>query len=207
MERLPAAQIPSLVGRDGNFHPTKSLFARAAAGIVQRDEIKAELAAQIEQILQAGIQPTHLDSHSHWHVLPSLRKLVIELGHEYGIPGLRQAAPRRTLLPHRLWLAAVPRDGCNHPHQPDYMLSLHNWMQPPGQPREQFRSPEFLQILRGPNITLELVTHPGEITDPDFPPDTLLTHQRQWETDFLRSDQFFDWREQIGAEVVGYPAV
>jgi predicted glycoside hydrolase/deacetylase ChbG (UPF0249 family) len=44
---LPAEEIPSLVGRDGNFHLTPLLYARAAAGLVDLDEARAELRAQI----------------------------------------------------------------------------------------------------------------------------------------------------------------
>jgi predicted glycoside hydrolase/deacetylase ChbG (UPF0249 family) len=48
-----------------------------------------ELRAQIEKILAAGIQPTHLDSHKHTHIVPSVFRTVIRLAEEFGIPFVR----------------------------------------------------------------------------------------------------------------------
>jgi hypothetical protein len=47
-----------------------------------------------------------------------------------------------------------------------------------------------------------MVTHPGKLDDPDFPADTLLTHQRQWESDFLLSDLFDVWLQRMAAQIV-----
>lgn len=52
-------------------------------------DVYAELRAQIERILAAGITPTHLDSHKHTHILPSVFKVVIRLAEEFRIPFVR----------------------------------------------------------------------------------------------------------------------
>lgn len=51
---------------------------------------------------------------------------------------------------------------------------------------------------------MELVIHSGKRNDPDFPPDTLLTHQSQWEHDFLLSPGFDAWLVMMEAEMVNY---
>jgi len=206
---LPSEQIPTLVSPGGKFWPTKQLFARAAARRINIPEVKAELQAQIERVLDFGILPTHLDSHSHWHLLPHLQKLVIGLTKRYQIPGIRQAALRRTLIPSNLWLAATTRN--NHLQTkfriPDYFFSLHQWMGSDGVPINLFFSERFRHLITRSHITLEMVAHPGMLHDPDFPPDTLLTHQRQWEYDFLLSTRFEQWLERIGAGLINYVAL
>jgi predicted glycoside hydrolase/deacetylase ChbG (UPF0249 family) len=206
---LPPAQIPTLVASTGEFWPTKQFFLRATARQINIREVEFELRAQVERVLDSGIQPTHLDSHSHWHMLPHLRRIVAQLAADYQIQGMRQAAPRRTLLPSLLWLKMAART--THPQSqfrlPDFMLSLHQWMGADGRPIDLFFSKQLLHLVAQPEITLELVTHPGKRYDPDFPPDTLLTHQRQWEYDFLLDPEFEKWLKKIGAETINYTAL
>lgn len=52
-------------------------------------DAEAELRAQIEKILAAGIQPTHVDSHKHTHVVPSVFNTVVRLANEFRIPYVR----------------------------------------------------------------------------------------------------------------------
>ncbi len=49
-----------------------------------------ELRAQIERIRQAGIRPTHLDTHKHTHLIPSVLEAVARLSQEYSIPWVRR---------------------------------------------------------------------------------------------------------------------
>lgn len=49
-----------------------------------------ELRAQIEKILAAGAQPTHLDTHKHTHLLPPVLDVVARLSKEFGIPWVRR---------------------------------------------------------------------------------------------------------------------
>jgi predicted glycoside hydrolase/deacetylase ChbG (UPF0249 family) len=203
---LPSKKIPSLVTPSGKFWATKQFYARAVSGQINLREVDAELRMQIERLLEAKVQPTHLDSHSHWHMLPHLRRIVIRLAEEYQIPAVRQAAFRRTLVPMCFWFAVVDQRCPSHSkiHFPDYLLSLHQWMGPGGQPVELFFRQRLRRLIAPPEITLELVTHPGILQDPDFPPDTLLTHQRQWEYDFLLSSHFDEWLAMMEAEIVDY---
>ncbi len=55
----------------------------------RRLNIYAELRAQIEKILAAGIKPTHLDSHKHSHLAPNVFHAVVRLAHEFDIPYVR----------------------------------------------------------------------------------------------------------------------
>jgi chitin disaccharide deacetylase len=48
-----------------------------------------ELRAQVEKIIAAGLHPTHLDTHKHTHVIPSVLSTVIRLAREFEIPFIR----------------------------------------------------------------------------------------------------------------------
>jgi predicted glycoside hydrolase/deacetylase ChbG (UPF0249 family) len=206
---LSPERVPSLVNTTGEFWGTMKFFTRATTGRVVSAEIETELQAQIEQVLDVGIQPTHLDSHSHWHILPHLRNPVIKLAKSNRISGIRQSAPRRTLIPSRLLLTMVTRKALPQSkfRIPNYLLSLHQWMGADGHPSPLFFSERLRRLVANPEVTLELVTHPGKQDDPDFPPDTLLTHQRQWEVEFLLSSYFDEWLEMMDAEIVNYKAL
>ena len=203
---LHPKQIPSLVNTHGEFWATKIFFARAIAGRISLSEVEAELQAQIEHLLASEFLPTHLDSHSHWQLLPDMQRLVLRLAKRYQVPGVRQASIRRTLLPSTLWLTAVPRK--HHMETKvdisDYLLSLHQWIKPNGMPTDLFFSARFRHLISQPNITLEMVTHPGKLDDPDFPPDSLTAHQRQLEFNFLLSERFDQWMENINAVFSSY---
>jgi hopanoid biosynthesis associated protein HpnK len=92
----PPEAVPSLVNSRGEFAPSWPAFvARYLRGGVRRDEIEAELRAQIERSYQAGLSVSHLDSHQHLHVLPGILPLVTKLAAEYGIGALRYPCQRR----------------------------------------------------------------------------------------------------------------
>jgi hopanoid biosynthesis associated protein HpnK len=87
---LSPERISSLVGADGRMPKTYQHFARRwLTGRIRRRDAQRELEAQIQRVLDAGIRPTHLDSHQHVHVLPGVWALVVELAVQYRIPFLR----------------------------------------------------------------------------------------------------------------------
>jgi chitin disaccharide deacetylase len=49
-----------------------------------------ELAAQVRRILDAGIRPTHLDTHKHTHLAPPVLDAVARLSEEFGIRWVRR---------------------------------------------------------------------------------------------------------------------
>jgi predicted glycoside hydrolase/deacetylase ChbG (UPF0249 family) len=51
--------------------------------------VYAELRAQIEKILAAGLHVSHLDSHKHTHLVPSVFRVVVSLADEFGLPYVR----------------------------------------------------------------------------------------------------------------------
>jgi predicted glycoside hydrolase/deacetylase ChbG (UPF0249 family) len=87
----PPQSIPTLLGPDGkSFRPTLSSFLSAALrGKINSDEIAREAQAQIQHIQQAGLQVTHLDTHKHTHMLPSVARPLLAVAEKNGISAVR----------------------------------------------------------------------------------------------------------------------
>lgn len=76
-----------LVG-ETSFPPTIPKLLEAVAR--KRIRIYDELAAQVRRIVDAGLRPTHLDTHKHTHLLPAVLHAVIRVSEEFRIPWIRR---------------------------------------------------------------------------------------------------------------------
>jgi len=89
----PPDDIPGLVGGDGNFMPDPvragiSYFLRP--GI--RRQLAAEIRAQFEAFRATGLALDHVNGHKHFHLHPTVARLVIAIGREYGMRAMRLPA-------------------------------------------------------------------------------------------------------------------
>src|SRR5690606_24847457 len=66
----------SLTDDSGEFHPGPEFRSRLRAGALRSQDIRAELAAQIDSILDRGIVLSHVDGHQHSHLLPVVAPIV-----------------------------------------------------------------------------------------------------------------------------------
>ena len=87
----PPSAIPSLLGSDrSSLRPSLSSFARAALlHRLSEAEVEIEATAQIQRLLHAGIQPTHLDTHKHTHIFPRVLRPLLRVADRLGIPAIR----------------------------------------------------------------------------------------------------------------------
>jgi len=89
---LPPDEINTLIDpRDGrHFYRDISTFAlRLLRGKVNRGHIEAEAFAQIRRLQDAGIGVSHLDSHKHTHLFPSVLRPVLSAARESGVRAIR----------------------------------------------------------------------------------------------------------------------
>jgi chitin disaccharide deacetylase len=95
---LPPSDIPHLADTQGNFRqdPVGAgliyFFSRRA-----RQEIRAELEAQVEKMLTAGLHPRFLNGHLNIHLHPAVWPLVPRLAADYNIPAVRLARENLTV--------------------------------------------------------------------------------------------------------------
>ena len=88
---LPAAEVSSLLGTNGaRFRDGWLGFAaRALRRRLDQDQIAAEVAAQIRQIQDDGVQVTHVDSHKHVHLLPPVLAPMLRAAKACGVRAVR----------------------------------------------------------------------------------------------------------------------
>jgi hopanoid biosynthesis associated protein HpnK len=87
---LPAAVVPDLVDKSGNF---RTDMARAGAAIFFLPKVRAQLAAEIEAQFAAfeatGLKLDHVNAHKHFHLHPTIAALIVKLGRKHGVRGAR----------------------------------------------------------------------------------------------------------------------
>jgi predicted glycoside hydrolase/deacetylase ChbG (UPF0249 family) len=92
---LTALEVPTLVDGQGRFpNSWRRLAQRLAARMVDPDDVRLELRAQIERLQQAGLRLTHVDTHQAVHLWPAIGRIVLDLAVEHGIPAV--SVPRST---------------------------------------------------------------------------------------------------------------
>lgn len=93
-EGLPlCGAIDGLTTAAGDFPGKAGLRRFLAREEVDPAPLHRELAAQVEQLLSAGIVPDHLDTHQHFFLFPAAAPLVLALAEEYDIRALRLPTP------------------------------------------------------------------------------------------------------------------
>lgn len=88
---LPPHRIPSLVDpRTGCFPSALTAFLpRLFAGRIRAAEIEAETAAQIALLQRRGLRLTHIDTHKHTHMFPTVLRAVLHAARSCGIRAIR----------------------------------------------------------------------------------------------------------------------
>lgn len=83
--------IPTLLGADGKtFRPSLMDFAQAVLrGTVRQDDILREASAQIQKLQRAGIDITHLDTHKHTHIFPTVARPLLHVAERTGVGAIR----------------------------------------------------------------------------------------------------------------------
>jgi len=88
----PPRAIPT-VAPGGRFpRAWPAVAARAATFRLRAREVEREWEAQLLAVREAGFRVTHLDSHQHLHLLPSLLPVALSLARRFDVPFVR--APR-----------------------------------------------------------------------------------------------------------------
>ena len=101
---LNAGKIPSLT-LDSRFRDgLKSFAVRAIARQMDPEQVAAEAAAQIRKIQAAGIAVSHIDTHKHTHIFPTILRPVLKAARDCGVHAIRNPfGPRFPLRSTRLW--------------------------------------------------------------------------------------------------------
>jgi len=92
--------LPVRAAEPDKFNSSLSAFAaRAMFGGFDRDQLVAEVAAQIRKIQAAGLQVTHLDSHKHAHIFPEILSALLRAARICGVRAIRNPIVPVKVLP------------------------------------------------------------------------------------------------------------
>jgi predicted glycoside hydrolase/deacetylase ChbG (UPF0249 family) len=196
-----------LVGGPGLPSSVASLMAEIARG---RIAIHDELSAQVRKVLSVGLQPSHLDTHKHTHLLPPVLDAVARIASEFHIPWVRRpfdyplnvgSVPwRRQMVSRSLGFArarfhrVLTRHGCRTTdHFAGFQLTGH------------YGAAELARLIcELPDGVTEFMCHPGFCRDELRATHTRLKESRQRELDALTSDEVRLALEQSGVTLSSY---
>ena len=196
--------------------PYPLTVAQLMAAMAKREiRVYDELAAQVRRIVDAGVAPTHLDTHKHTHLAPPVLDAVARLAEEFGIrwvrrpfdlplTALRGAVPRITRITsgglgvlRKRFHRVLERHGCR---TTDHFAGF--------QITGLFRTPELIELLGIlPVGSTELMVHPGRCRDALRHARTRLKESREHELEALVASETRSAIERYGIELVNYRAL
>jgi len=196
---------------------TKRAFPATAAQLVTalalgRIRPYDELAAQMRRIVDAGLRPTHLDTHKHTHLAPPVLDAVARLAEEFdvrwvrrpfdfplnalrgGVPLLKRATSDALGLMRRRFHRVLVRHGCR---TTDHFAGF--------QITGRFRSAELVELLAViPDGSTELMVHPGYCGPALRAAPTRLKESREAELAALVAPEVRAALTHSGIELVNY---
>jgi chitin disaccharide deacetylase len=208
------------------FYSSLSAFAaRAMLGGFDRDQLVAEITAQIRKIQGAGLQVTHLDTHKHAHIFPEILAALLRAARICGVRAIRNPIVPVKVLPPRLFKGK--RELWKRYGQ---VRMLHSFSKPFLQrtKRAGLRTPDGVlgvietgysvnrndshnekSLLRQtlaalPDGTWELVCHPGYNDADLLAAGTRLLDSRDEERRLLTSPELRQFFEEQKIQVIGY---
>lgn len=178
----------------------------------RRIDVYAELRAQIVRVLDAGIRPTHLDTHKHTHLLPPVLDAVSRLGEEFKAPWVRRpfdlplrgspaGAPLMTRAVSRAFRGVrsqfhskLARRGCR---TTDWFAGF--------QITGRLSAEDVLHLLRHlPEGFTELMVHPGYCTEELRAARTRLKESREAELRALTDPRVIEAMREQGIALTPY---
>ena len=195
--------------------PHRALPASAPELIIavtaRRIRVYDELAAQVRKIVSAGLQPTHLDSHKHTHLLPPVLDAVARISQEFqirwvrrpfdvpitalngGVPMLRRATGASLQVLRRRFQRVLAQHSCR---STDHFAGFHL--------TGRFRTPELVRLIQElPDGVTEFMCHPGYSGDLRYA-HTRLKESREREMEALVAPETRTALSAAGVELVNY---
>jgi predicted glycoside hydrolase/deacetylase ChbG (UPF0249 family) len=185
----------------------KELLGALARG---RVPVEHELDRQVARIVDAGLRPTHLDTHKHTHLLPPVLEVVARLSRKYGIPWVRRP------FDYPMHAGAVPLSRRLLSRSLDFLRRrFHRILSSHGcRTTDHFagfgltgylRTRELIELLgQLPPGSTEFMTHPGYCTGELRGASTRLKESREAELNALTAPQTREALQDMGIRLANY---
>ncbi len=189
-------------------------------GKVRDADLEREIRRQIEMVLNAGVQLTHIDGHKHVHVIPQVTRAISRTAPNYGIRAVRSVAETTPGLARMF--TSNPRAGRDFMKQFLFgKMASAMWKVSRGKVSQArlATSNRFYGITQTgfldfdvltsiihhlrPGVS-ELMCHPGYIDDDLKRTPTRLLLQRERELDLLTRSEVRDLIVRSGVELISY---
>jgi predicted glycoside hydrolase/deacetylase ChbG (UPF0249 family) len=177
-----------------------------------RREIRpyGELRAQMTRLADAGLRPTHLDTHKHTHLAPPVLDAVMRLAAEFGVrwvrrpfdfplrglpvPASQRMVSRALGLLRGRFDRALTRHGCRSTgHFAGFQIT------------GRFGAAELVKLIGElPEGSTELMCHPGRCGEPLRQARTRLKESRERELEALLSGEAREALQRHGVDLVNY---
>jgi predicted glycoside hydrolase/deacetylase ChbG (UPF0249 family) len=209
----PHNKVSTLLREDGNFFYWVSMLVSLFFKSVVYKEIDEELHAQYTKLKSTKLPISHIDSHHHIHLFPTIYKKVIKFATKNNVNSLRC----RVFNPYRIffWLSHPPKlkqliilcmcvfdsSFLTKKAQMYEVNNLYDIAWDSGLDHEKFIS--YLESL--PNGTTELICHPAVMSktgnrkflEPRYKGLTLLTHPKVLKTIKVQNIKLISRHEDI----------
>jgi predicted glycoside hydrolase/deacetylase ChbG (UPF0249 family) len=190
------------------FPMTVAQLTRAV--MLRRVRIYEELSAQVKRVLDAGIEPSHLDTHKHTHLLPAVLNAVARISEDFKIPWVRRPFDF-PIEPHGIsWKKrsvskafevvrgrferVLAKHGCR---STDHFAGF--------QITGKFDASDVAALIRSlPEGSTEFMCHPGICTEELRAARTRLKESREEELRALIAPEVREALEESGVELVNY---
>ncbi len=209
--------IPTLLGDDRAFRRNLLRFAWSALRHqIDGGEIEREATAQIRRLQAAGVRLTHLDTHKHAHMFPSVLKPLLRAARACGVPAVRNPfAPaglriRDLLRRPELWKRSAQvrllRSLARGFRRSVADAGVHTTDGTLGIEATGTLDEGLFEAIaaRVPEGTWELVCHPGYSDDELVAAGTRLRKSRQKELELLTSERARAVLHDRGIELITY---
>ena len=177
---------------------------------LRRIRVYEEMRSQVQKILDVGLQPTHLDTHKHTHLLPPVLEALARLSEEFRIPWVRRPFDFPLSAGRTPWTRrAVSRGLGMLRRRVERTLEVHHCRM-----TDQFAgflitgnydAAELAQLIRSlPEGSTEFMCHPGYATGELRAARTRLKESRAEELQALTSALVQQALEETGVQLVSY---
>ncbi len=107
---LPPERIPDLVDRRGRFRNNMVTCGMRFFFLPRvRAQLALEIEAQFAAFEKSGLALDHVDTHKHFHLHPTVLKLILEIGARHGMKAMRLPRARPAPLGLVPWVRLIER--------------------------------------------------------------------------------------------------
>lgn len=199
-----------LVGQPPYPATVGQLVLAVSLGRIRTAQIYDAMIAQVRRIQDAGLQPTHLDTHKHTHLLPQVLEALARVSQETNIhwvrrpfdfsgtgdavPFAKRATSQMFYVVRARMARVLQQHGCR---STDYFAGF--------QITGRYDAKSLAQLIRRlPDGSTEFMCHPGICGDELRAAGTRLTESREQELRALTSPEVRRAIEETGVKLASY---